>query len=69
MVLATRPLPNDAVRFGGAKQVSMSEDGMGLRVTASYDTDYLGPKVTIDVLYGVGELRDNHGVVVSTAEI
>lgn len=69
MVLATRPLPNDAARFGGATQVVMNEDGMGLRVTMSYDTDYLGPKVTIDVLYGVAELRDNHGVVVSTAEI
>lgn len=69
MVLATRPLPNDAGRFGGATQVVASEDGMGLRVTMSYDTDYLGPKVTIDVLYGVAELRDNHGVVVSTTEI
>lgn len=69
IVLATRPLPNDAARFGGANQVVMSEDGMGLRVTMSYDTDYLGPKITIDVLYGVAELRDNHGVVVLTQDL
>lgn len=69
MVLATRPLPNDAARFGGAIQVTMDEDGIGLRVTMSYDTNYLGPKITIDVLYGVAELRDNHGVVVLTADL
>lgn len=69
MVLATRPLPMDGAQLGGVTQVTMDEDGVGLRVTMSYDHDQLGAKVTIDVLYGVAELRDNHGVVVSTAEI
>lgn len=68
LVLVTRPLA--AVGNGmGVVQRSMSEDGMGLRVTMGYDKDHLGVQVTIDCLYGVAELRDSHGVVVSTAEI
>ncbi len=68
MVLATRPLP-PAPQGAGVIQTVMNEDGLGLRVTLSYDHDKLGVKITIDVLYGVAELRDNHGVVVRTAEI
>jgi hypothetical protein len=67
MVLATRPLPNDGGQ-GGVIQTTMSEDGIGLRVTMSYNPDHLGWQVTIDVLYGVAELRDNHGITVSTTE-
>lgn len=68
IVFATRPLP-PAPDNAGVMQVVMAEDGVGLRVTMSYDPDYLGVKTTIDVLYGVAELRDDHGVVVSTTEI
>lgn len=68
MVLASRPLPSAPVGWGVVQSV-MAEDGIGLRVTMSYDHDYLGAKFTVDCLYGVAELRDNHGVVVSTAEI
>jgi hypothetical protein len=68
MVLATRPLP-PAPAGAGVLQRVMDEDGMGLRVTISYNPDHLGVQVTIDVLYGVAELRDNHGVVVRTTEI
>ena len=68
IVLATRPLP-PAPQGAGVVQTVMDEDGLGLRVTLSYNPDHLGVQVTIDVLYGVAELRDNHGVVVSTAEI
>lgn len=68
IMFATRPLA-PAPENAGALQVVMNEDGVGLRVTMSYDTDYLGVKTTIDVLYGVAELRDDHGVVVSTTEI
>lgn len=68
IAMATRPLP-PAPANAGVVQTVMEEDGIGLRVTLSYDHDYLGIKVTIDVLYGVTELRDNHGVVVSTTEI
>jgi len=68
MVLASRPLP-PAPAGAGVVQSVMNEDGMGLRVTMSYDHDYLGMKFTVDCLYGVAELIDNHGVVVSTTEI
>jgi hypothetical protein len=68
MVLATRPLPPAPEGMGVVQRV-MAEDGIGLRVTMSYSADYLGVQVTIDVLYGVAELRDNHGVVVRTTEI
>lgn len=68
IVLATRPLPA-APANAGVQQRVMSEDGMGLRVTVSYDHNYLGVKFTIDVLYGVAELRDNHGCVIRTTEL
>lgn len=68
IVMASRPLP-PAPADSGVVQTVMGEDGVGLRVTMSYSADYLGVQITIDVLYGVAELRDNHGVVVSTAEI
>lgn len=67
IVLATRPLGSVGAGMG-VVQKSMSENGLGVRVTLSYDKDLLGVQVTIDVLYGVAELRDNHGVVVSTDE-
>jgi hypothetical protein len=65
---ATRPLP-PAPDGAGVLQTVMDEDGIGLRVTLSYSPNHLGVQTTIDVLYGVAELRDNHGVVVSTTEI
>lgn len=68
IVFATRPLPTDG-NGKGVTQVVMSEDGIGLRVTISYNPDHLGLQVTIDVLYGVAELRDAFGVVVSTTEL
>jgi len=68
MVLASRPLALAPAGMG-AVQTVMDEDGLGLRVTMSYSPDYLGVQVTVDCLWGVAELRDNHGVVVSTSEI
>jgi len=68
IVLASRPLPA-APAGAGVLQTVMDEDGLGLRVTMSYDHDNLGMKVTVDCLWGVAEMRDNHGVVVSTSEI
>lgn len=67
IVLATRPL-STAPAGMGVYQTVMDEDGIGLRVTMSYSADYLAAQFTIDVLYGLGELRDSHGVVVSTEE-
>jgi len=68
ITFATRPLP-PAPENAGVVQVVMDEDGIGLRVTLSYSHDYLGVKMTIDVLYGVAELRDSHGISVSSTEI
>lgn len=68
MVLASRPLSVAPAGMGVVQSI-MDEDGLGLRVTMSYDHDYLGAKITVDFLYGVAELRDNHGVVVSTADL
>ena len=67
-VLASRPLP-PAPAGAGVLQTVMDEDGMGLRVTISYNPDHLGVQVTVDVLYGVKELRDTFGVLVTTAAV
>lgn len=67
-VLATRPMRR-TVPGRGVEQVTMNMGGLGLRVTMSYDHDHLAEKMTIDLLYGVAELRDSHGVVVSTTEV
>lgn len=67
-VLVTRPLAAAPAGMG-VVQRTMDEDGIGIRVTLSYSADFLGVQVTIDVLYGVSELRDNHGVVVSTTDL
>jgi hypothetical protein len=67
-VLATRPLASAPAGMGVIQRV-MEEDGFGLRCTLSYNPDHLGVQCTCDVLYGVAELRDNHGVVVSTADL
>ncbi len=68
LVLVTRPLDTAPSGMGVVQRV-MEEDGIGLRVTLSYNPDHLGVQVTIDTLYGVAELRDNHGVVVSTVDL
>lgn len=68
LVLVTRPLASVGDGMG-VVQRSMAEDGIGIRVTLGYDKDHLGVQCTLDVLYGVAELRDSHGVVVSTDEI
>lgn len=67
-VLATRPL-RQAGPGKGVIQTVMSEGGIGLRVSMSYDTDYLANKVTIDTLYGVAELRDTFGITVATTDL
>ena len=64
--ILTRPLPT-APEGMGAVQTVMAEDGIAIRVTMSYSPDYLGVQCTVDVLYGVAELRDEFGVVVLTS--
>lgn len=67
MVLATRPMRTTPRR--NVEQVVMSEGGIGLRVTMSYNANALAEQVTIDVLYGVAEMRDTFGIAVSTTEV
>lgn len=57
---ATSPLGK-----GGSKGAVVGS--MGVRVQANYMPDYLSTIVTADVLYGVIENRDNHGVKMLTA--
>lgn len=65
LVLATRPLPRPMEGLGVIQRV-MDEDGIGLRVTLSYDPKLLGMQCTIDVLYGVAEMLDAFGVCLRT---
>lgn len=58
---ATSPLGR-----GGSKGAVTGE--MGVRLQANYMPDYLSTVVTADILYGVIENRDNHGVAILTAE-
>lgn len=68
IMMASRPLP-PAPANAGVQQTVMSENGIGIRVTIGYDKDLLGTQFTIDCLYGVAEMRDNHGVTVRTTEL
>ena len=68
MILASRPLPQAPAGMGVLQSV-MDEDGLGLRVTVSYDHDFLSVLMTVDFLYGVAEMRDAFGVVITTAEV
>lgn len=65
--LATRPLA-EIPEGVGARSVVMEEDGIGIRVIYAYNASYLGVQVTMDILYGVAELRDNHAVVIRSTE-
>lgn len=68
IVMANRPLPVAPAGMGVQQRV-MNENGIAVRVTMSYDHNYLGAKFTLDTLYGVAELRDAFGIAVSTDEI
>lgn len=65
IILASRALP-EAPAGSGAQQATIQDSvsGLVLRVTMAYDASQLGVQVTIDVLYGVAELRDEKGIVV-----
>lgn len=67
IVLATRPMR--LTDKPGVMQVIQVENGIALRVTMSYDANMLADQMTIDVLYGVAELRDAFGLVVRSAEV
>ena len=65
-VLASRPLA-PAPSGVPILQKVLHEGGLGLRVTMSYNASYLGVQTTIDILYGVAILRNNHAVVLKTS--
>lgn len=62
IVLVTRPLPQDAEVFGGARQsvVRDPQTGFSMRVTMSYNANDLAPQITLDALWGVSTLRSEH---------
>ena len=62
-ILAMRALPNPDA--GARSAVIRDPDsGIVIRVLYAYNPSYLGVQVTLDMLYGVAELRDAAGVVV-----
>ncbi len=63
MALVMRPLaglPGDVGQRLGVETAVVvdTESGVGMRVSYSWDKDHLGVQVTLDVLFGVGILRD-----------
>lgn len=60
MALVMRPLPNPGQGLGvNSAVVNDPETGLGMRVSYSWDKDHLGVQVTLDVLFGVGVLRED----------
>lgn len=65
MILAMRGMPDPPDGSGvRAATVRDPESGLTLRVLYGYNMSYLGVQVTLDILYGVAEMRDACGVVV-----
>jgi hypothetical protein len=66
-ILAMRALPEAPAGTGAVQSVVQDPvSGLVMRSTMSYDSDNLGVKCTLDVLYGVAKLRDEKAVVVLT---
>jgi hypothetical protein len=60
IVLVTRALPT-IIQGTGAVSYMINLAGFGMRVVMSYNPNTLGQQFTIDVLYGVGILRNQFG--------
>lgn len=61
LVLAVRPLPSHPSSYGVNQAVITDpETGIAIRVSASYNADYLAVQVTLDVLFGVAAMRSEH---------
>lgn len=61
--LAVRPMEEDGNGMGVLQRtISDPESGLAIRVTMSYNPDKLAVQVTLDLLYGVAELRDELAV-------
>jgi hypothetical protein len=62
MCLVTRQLPM-VVQGTGAISYNANFGGFNLRIVMSFNPNTLGQQMTVDVLYGVGILRNQFGVV------
>lgn len=53
----------------GVEQHIENVGGVAVRVTMRYDGNKLRMVCTLDTLYGIAELRDDHGILVNTTEL
>jgi P22 coat protein - gene protein 5 len=63
--LVVRRLPQPLLGTGAIAEYA-ELGNFGMRVVMSYQPDTLAQQFTVDVLYGVGVLRNNHGVQVNS---
>jgi hypothetical protein len=67
MVLALRPLIQAPAGAGVIQSVIYDEqNGLGIRVSASWNADHLGMQVTLDTLFGVAVMRAEHLIDIQT---
>lgn len=62
MVLASRPQPAVDQALGAQSATVIDGNGIALRIIRSYNPNKLGVQITLDVVYGVAQLRDAYGV-------
>jgi P22 coat protein - gene protein 5 len=65
LCLVSRQLPQ-VTPGTGAMSYNMNFGGFNLRVVLSFNPNTLGQQITVDVLYGVGVLRNQFGVLLLT---
>lgn len=63
--LAIRRLPQPLPGTGAIAEYA-ELGNFGVRVVMSYQPDTLSQQFTVDILYGVGILRNNHGVLINS---
>ncbi|MFN8493128.1 MAG: P22 phage major capsid protein family protein [Caldilineaceae bacterium] len=68
IMFASRPLALPPAGHGVTTAV-MNESGIGIRVMYGYSILKKAMIVSLDVLYGVAEERDNHGLVIRSTDI
>lgn len=64
--LAMRPLPTPRGEGVKVSVITDPESGLSMRALYSYNADLLADQLTLDVLFGVGTLREELGVVIQT---
>lgn len=66
LALVMRRLPQPLPGTGAISEY-MELGGYGMRITMSYAPNTLAQQFTVDVLYGVGILRNSHGQVIASS--